>query len=249
MDLLKRFKAAKVDLVLFPECSLSGFTSKMKECTSEVLLPYFDQLQVWSAQEGIEIILPTALVENGRVYNSGKWFCGRESDFFFKLGLTASEQKFFSAPDDAHSKIVEVRGFRFAILICFEAEHEPWTYFREGDVDAVLWPGYWGWTIDDQWGVLREPEKPNPIFKNLQHWKMPLLQSNFAFNDLDGHSSAGPEGLSVVINAENEVVGRGPHKEVGGLVVELMKYSTCTLVSDCSLLPSSDINKPVISVP
>lgn len=30
---LSRFEKEKVDAILFPECSLSGFSSKMRQCT------------------------------------------------------------------------------------------------------------------------------------------------------------------------------------------------------------------------
>ncbi len=35
-DLLKQFEKTKVDVVLFPECTLSGFTSKMREWSAVV---------------------------------------------------------------------------------------------------------------------------------------------------------------------------------------------------------------------
>ncbi len=80
------------------------------------------------------------------------------------------------------------------MLICFEIEHAPWTYFKNGSVDAILWPGHWGWTLDDKWPEEKQLGKPNQVFMNMISWQMPILQSNFSQNDLDGHKGAGPEG-------------------------------------------------------
>lgn len=46
-SLLSRFKDEDVNLVLFPECSLSGFTARMKECTRSALQPFLDDIQQW----------------------------------------------------------------------------------------------------------------------------------------------------------------------------------------------------------
>lgn len=238
MDLLGRFEAAKADLVLFPECGLSGFTAKMKDCTLARLEPYLGKIQAWAARTGIEVVLPTAMVVDGRVYNTGRWFSAAGNSAFYKIGLTEPEKRFFSPPEIPGRKVFETRGFRFGLLICFEAQQEPWTYFRCDEVDAVLWPGYWGWTPEDGWGPENESGKPNLIYANLEHWRVPLLQSNFAGNDLEGHADTGPEGLSLVVGEDNSPRARGLHKESGGLVVELEKQAGATRVSKCHPLPA-----------
>lgn len=221
--LLDQFELAKVNLVLFPECSLSGFTSKMREYSLELLTPYFMQIQKWVEKTGIEVVLPTAIVLNKKVYNSGRWFKSDQYIEFYKIGLTESEKNFFSIPESHCQKVIESQGFKFAILICFEAQHPAWTYFKPGEVDAILWPGYWGWTLESQWSEEIEPDKKNLIYSNILDWKVPVLQSNFSVNDLQGHSGAGPEGLSCVIDSNNQPVSRGPHKQCGGLIVKLEK--------------------------
>jgi len=41
---LKAFEFNKPDVILFPECSLSGFSSKIKDSTLDVLKPYLDKV-------------------------------------------------------------------------------------------------------------------------------------------------------------------------------------------------------------
>jgi hypothetical protein len=107
--------------------------------------------------------------------------------------------------------------------MCFEAEHAPWTYFAEGSADAILWPGYWGWTLIDEWSEERAPGKPNSIHANMRRWRMPLVQANFAKNDLEGRTGPGPEGLSFVVDGDNRLVHRGPHLEAEGFLVRLCR--------------------------
>jgi predicted amidohydrolase len=230
---LQSFQTTGVNLVLFPECSLSGFSAKMKEFSIKTLEPYLQKIQNWCKQTGINVVIPTALVENGSIYNSGFWITSTERHKFYKIGLTESEKKFFSIPEENQCKVFQCNHFNFGILICYEAENEPWSYFKKGDVDTILWPGYWGWKLDDKWDMYREPEKLNTIFKNMASWETPLLQSNFASNDIDGHIGPGPEGLSFVIGHDNQLIMKGQHHQIGGLVVELSKKNNQTKVTKC----------------
>lgn len=235
-SLLHRFEQKNVDLILFPECSLSGFSAKMRECTLDLLHPYLERIHNWTKRTGIEVVLPTAVVQNGLIYNSGWWFNQVEARQFYKLGLTESEKKFFSIPETLQKKVFETKGFRFALLICYEAEHAPWSYFQPNEVDAILWPGYWGWDTESKWESEHSSGKSNPIFSNVNQWKSPVLQSNFAFNDLEGHASAGPEGLSFVVDATNKLVLRGPHKQTGGIVVTMTKDEGQVAITQCEVL-------------
>ncbi len=42
MKCLTHFEEKEIDLILFPECSLSGFSSKIKDCTIDLITPYLD---------------------------------------------------------------------------------------------------------------------------------------------------------------------------------------------------------------
>src|SRR5690606_39059782 len=98
-------------LVLFPECSLSGFSAAIKECHRSALEKYFSQISTWCEQTGIDVVLPTALVEE-KIYNTGFVFSHGSQKQFYKLGLTESEQKFFSTPMEASQKVFECQGYR-----------------------------------------------------------------------------------------------------------------------------------------
>lgn len=233
---LAAFAKTQVDLILFPECGLSGFSAKMRECTTDVLQPYLKQIASWVHETGIEVVLPTAMVEDSKIYNSGFWFKQNSSQKFYKLGLTDSEKKFFSVPEETSAKVFKIKDYNLGLLVCFEVELQPWTHFQSGEVDAILWPGYWGWTTESTWEEKRDEARANPIFANMKEWQVPLLQANFAYNDLDGHKGAGPEGLSFIVNHDNTLMYKGPHAKSEGFVVRLQKSEGRTVVESISSL-------------
>lgn len=232
---LSRFKSEGVNLVVFPECGLSGFSAKMKDCTVDYLRPYIEQIQQWSSDSDIQVILPTAIVDNQKIYNSGFWFKGKSRIPFYKLGLTDSEQKFFATPEYETQKVFKIGDFKCGILICKEAQQEPWQYMAPAEVDFLIWPGYWGWTKDCKWQAVTD-EKRNLVFENSLIWKAPLIQANFAYNDLGGQSGSGPEGLSMVVDSDNSLFFQGDHLRESGFIVQLEKRQNKVVVKSCKIL-------------
>lgn len=231
---LKSLEQKEIDLVLFPECSLSGFTAKMKDCTLDILEDYFKKIEDWSSLNNKAVILPTAIVED-KIYNSGYVFSKGTRSRFYKHGLTESEKKFFSVPDEVSSKIYSLNGYRFSLLICLEAQLDPFAYFNLGEVDFILWPGYWGWTLSDQWSAIKNENEENLVFKNMQQWKVPLIQANFSRNG-EGLPIPGPQGLSVVVDHNNQLVSRGDFENESAIIVTLDKNSEQTFVKSVQKL-------------
>lgn len=232
LSFLEQFKKAEVDVVVFLECSLSGFSAKMKECTFDFLSPYLERIQTWSNESNIEIVLPTALVDGEKIYNSGFWFKGNIKTQFYKLGLTESEKTFFAVPDYETPKVFQLKDFKCGLLICKEVQLEPYQYIGSSEIDFILWPGYWGWTKDCRWQSSTDG-KENLIFSNSLKWKNPIVQANFAFNDLGGQSGPGPEGVSMVIDSDNRLLFQGSHLSESGFIVQISKVDNNAVVTEC----------------
>lgn len=230
---LNRFESEGVQIVLFPECALSGFSAKMRECSIDKLQPYLDSVDQWSRRTGIQVVLPTAIFENGKVFNSGYWFASSAVTRFQKLSLTESEKNFFAVANENRQKVFEVGGYGCALLICMEAQLDPWTHFDAEAADLVLWPGYWGWTLEDPWRAVSSDGRPQLVYGNMDTWKMPLIQANFAANDLGDHRTSGPEGLSVVVDEANVLRYRGEHRAEAGFVVTLDRVEGRASFVDC----------------
>ena len=113
---LRQFQNTDANLILFPECSLSGFSAKMKNCTLDLVSDYLTVIEKWSRDHNKYVVFPTALVTD-KVYNTGFIFGGEKNESFYKLGLTESEKKFFSVPDKPTKKVFRIKGYDVAILL------------------------------------------------------------------------------------------------------------------------------------
>ncbi|MDC1174889.1 carbon-nitrogen hydrolase family protein [Bacteriovoracaceae bacterium] len=233
MNSLKLFEQTDTDLILFPECSLSGFSAKMKDCTMDLLSDYLVEIESWSRKHNKYVILPTALVDE-KIYNTGFIFGGIETERFYKTGLTESEKKFFSIPEQPTKKVFRIKDHNVAILICFEAEMEAFSFFNKGEADLILWPGYWGWEKDDKWEDLKKDGDSNLIFQNMKKWEIPLLQSNFAYNDLAEHRDAGPHGLSMFVNKDNSLFSQAEidKESCYQITIETQQIKNCKRLGD-----------------
>lgn len=209
------------ELVVFPECSLSGFTSEMKKCSMNFLKAYLDQMKEISFQQNITIVLPSAYVEEEKVYNAVFIFDSNEVTIQYKIGLTESEQQFFSVPENSHSKVFTTKGIRIGVLVCFEAQMSPYSFIKEGEVDLILWPGYILSGEKKDWNNLEK----NEVYQNMAQWKVPLVQSNFSFNDLSIGKDRGPDGHSIVLDKNNNLVQRGKYQDNDIIITNLSDLS------------------------
>lgn len=214
------FQNTDVDLILFPECSLSGFSAKIGECTLDIMRSYLNELKVWSERYDKAMIIPTALRED-RIYNTGFFLQGGRAEQFYKVGLTDSEKGFFSTPETYEKQIFTLKGQKFIPLICLEAQLDDDLYFERGTVDFILWPGYWGWEREDKWDALKSDGDENLVYANMSQWSVPLIQANFSYNDMGDDRSQGPHGLSVVVDKNNNLVYQASYEQQECFVVEL----------------------------
>lgn len=226
------------DLIVFPECALTGFSPHI-DYNEDVLALFFEKLSKLSQATETSIVVPTAIPFGERFYNSGFVFhSSGERTQFYKEGLTVSEQRFF-VPGENHSRVFQVKGYTFALLLCMEASEPPWTYLNEDEaVDAILWPGYWGWKESVQWDESLE-KLSRQVHQNMKVWKTPLLQVNFSNNHPSDKRNVGPEGLSVVVNAENELVHCAPriHESISVVTLgERVKAETLVVLGKGSEL-------------
>jgi predicted amidohydrolase len=198
------------DLILFPECALSGFTAEMKKCSLDYLAHYLNKLKKLSSENKLTIVLPSAYVENSKIFNAVFIFKDNVIETLYKVGLTDSEKSFFSIPDNYKNKVFLSHGYKIALLLCYEAQLNPYEFFKESEVDLILWPGYINSGVEKIWDV----STADKVYLNMKSWKVPLIQANFSFNDSSINSDTGPDGHSVFLNSSNELVLRAKYKDV-----------------------------------
>lgn len=203
---IKTHQTNGCDIALFPECALTGFTGKVKNTDFSKVSAACEKIQEQIDQGSMTALVPSAWkTEDGKFLNAGFYFQPKHPlQQVFKEGLTESEEKFFTAGKN-HSRILEVKGYRLAFLICIEAAHEPWTYLDPAHLpDAILWPGYWGKDRDAIWDESLTGDSLK-IFQNNRVWKTPIIQATFFDNCADDKLGEGPFGRSVAISGQNQL--------------------------------------------
>jgi len=206
------------DLILFPECALTGFSPHMTLESSE-LEPFLGLLKKRAIDTSTTIVLPSGLPKGELMYNAAfVLHADGTQSLLYKEGLTDSEKRFFTPGRNA-TRYIQVGKQRVVVMFCMEAAEPAWTFLEEeAECDAILWPGYWGWKEKIQWDAsLNKMSKQ--VYENMKVWKTPLIQCNFSANDASDKRASGPEGLSVVVDENNCLVYHAANKKESVFVV------------------------------
>lgn len=220
LNALKVFHVAGADLVLFPECALTGFSSLVKNTNYNLVQDAVVQIREHVDKLGLAAIVPTAWLLDGAFYNCGFYFQpGIAPVQFFKEDLTESETKFF-IPQVNSLRSFEVNGVKLGILICIEAALDPWKYYsKETLPDVLLWPGYWGNKVTT-WDA-NNAKDSYKVFKNMLSWKRPLIQATFSKNHANVELGEGPFGRSFVVTSDNRAKFSAAYREEDNFLVRL----------------------------
>ena len=206
LDCISKHQKVESNLVLFPECALTGFTSLVKNTVFTEVLTAFDKIQNLVDSGITSAMVPTVIKSNeGGFINAGFYFQPNKPRIFIaKEGLTESEQKFFTSGSNNYRQF-EMNGYKIAFLICIEAAHEPWRYLDENDKpDLILWPAYWGKDEIPVWNESLTKDDLK-VYQNNKIWKVPILRATYFENHENVGLSPGPYGQSLVINQDNEL--------------------------------------------
>lgn len=151
VNAVRTAKEKGIELVVFPECALTGYPPKDMESSSEV--DFFkaeeccDKLQSLCDETDVAFVLGTIAKEDGKIYNRAVFF-RPESDLvtYDKRALWGWDRDNFSCDVLKDIKrsvpgLVVYKGFRIGIRICFEIRFPE--FFRElykekTDLNAVL---------------------------------------------------------------------------------------------------------------
>ena len=212
-----------VDMVIYPECMLTGFSAAPQACDEHTLRPHLDRIHALASQRGMGVLLPSVLQDEAGAYFNAGWMMSPMGAryLFMKTGLTHSELRFFSLPAYGLGRVFVHNGVRVGVVMCREVAEPADAYFSRDDVDVVAWPAYWRWGDEMEWGGRESGELGLAAHARAGEWERPLLQVNFSENDAQDTRDAGPNGRSVVVDAHNVMRHQAMATMPTALVVEL----------------------------
>lgn len=181
-----RASAGGASLAVFPECGLTGFKART-DLSHEHIADALAQVQALAARHRIAAFVPsTELDRSGRPRNRARLFDaqGVQRAAFEKQGLTRSEELWFAASDTPRTRTFELNGHRFGLVFCIELDAPPGRWFRE-PVDAVLFPGYWGYADPFDWSSPGPHNGNAQMRERARQWNAPLLQANMRRPEVD----------------------------------------------------------------
>lgn len=194
-------RAADADLVVFPECTLTGFHRGLPELLQSRDLAECDgRLRRLARETGKAVLVGRPMETEHGVLNVVQCFApGQPVQWVAKVGLTPSETRFFSAPlpgSPASAGLLRVGSLRLGVVLCREvldAQHP-----RLVGADLIVWPGYIQWTGD---GAYLDAAKDH-----CRSLRVPMLQCNWA-TSLNAPDTVGMGG-SVALDANGGLVAQ-----------------------------------------
>jgi predicted amidohydrolase len=212
----------RVDLALFPECALTGFAAR-SDLSEDVMQQAFGRALKLCKKHRIGAVIPTSIRQKSCFYN-GSIVVGKDGEVIevlCKRGLTPAEESFFSIPKKK-KRVFSFQGFRFALIFCREIEDAKELLGQES-IDAILWPGYWGWDEDWEWN------NKEPWTRLLQEvasfCRCPIIQANCLGDNAVKNSDGSTLGGSVAVSEKGELIGRSSPKQATPLLVTLNRIA------------------------
>jgi predicted amidohydrolase len=112
---------AKIDILCFPECSLTGYRRDFHEINWDEILKGLDTLQKIAAESRLTIIVGTPYFESGKIYNAALVISANDRFKYFKNNLTDFDKRYFTRGRDI--LIFETKGIKCGVLICRDQNH------------------------------------------------------------------------------------------------------------------------------
>lgn len=142
------------DLYVLPEMFSTGFATVPDGIAEEAPSVSLEWMKKYSADHDCAIYGSIALHENGKFYNRGYFVKPDGSvEQYDKHHLFSNggEGKYFTP--GAERKIVEFRGVRFLLLICYDMRFPVWIRCRD-DYDVILCCANWPKVRQYAWDML-----------------------------------------------------------------------------------------------
>ena len=135
----------KADVALLPEMFTTGFCTDRPELAEDMHGMTMQYLQRWAQDYDMAIAGSFMAAEKQNLYNRG-FFVKPDGSAVFTdkkhLYAHGGEANFFTAGNER--KIVEFRGCKFCLLVCYDLRFPVWSRNRSGyDYDILMYTANW----------------------------------------------------------------------------------------------------------
>ncbi|MBT8040089.1 MAG: NAD+ synthase [Gammaproteobacteria bacterium] len=225
LRLLDEARAAKADLLLFPEMALSGYPPE-----DLLLRPGFLEAcreatgQFTAAVSGIDAVFGHPWDENGVRYNAASWIReGQVLGRYFKKHLpnylVFDEHRYFTAGGDP--LVVEIRGVRTGVIICEDAwQPGPSLSAREAGAELLLVPNA------SPYRANKQADRVATLAGRHEETGLPIVYCNL----VGGQDELVFDGRSLLMDRNGHVAAPGPHCEEALLLADFSPDGTLSWI-------------------
>jgi len=198
---------AGTDLVLFPECAVTGFNRGLLEINGDRVLDSVQAIQQRAKDAGLWLALPTPWARDGGFTNAVLVIDdqGALRHVFHKIGFQKGEDRLF-LPGMPHHRTFEIKEHRVGVVICIESSHGAWDYLDRTDrPDVILWPGFYATQPGLTWSDSTSQDDLN-VKANIDQWQVPVIQATCSSSPEAEHWPDKRFGGSLVLDSRGVAV-------------------------------------------
>ncbi len=146
--------SAEADVVVLPEMFATGFVTDNALAAQPMTGSIVEAMSSWAVRYGKAVVGSASITQAGATYNRMLFATpdGRVDHYdkrhLFSIG---GEGKLFTAGDVR--KVVEWRGVRFLLLVCYDLRFPVWSRSRN-DYDAIICSASWPASRQSVWRTL-----------------------------------------------------------------------------------------------
>jgi len=146
--------AGKTDLIILPEMFSTGFSMNSRLLAETNEGKTITSLNDWAKKYDVAICGSFIASENEKYYNRGFIITKEGNSYYNKRHLfrLGDETKYFSA-GDSHC-IVEHKGFKICLLICYDLRFPVWARNIENEYDLLIYSANWPQSRINVWNTL-----------------------------------------------------------------------------------------------
>lgn len=148
-------QADDIDLLVLPETFSTGFCMEPEGVAEPEDGYTLTQMRRWAAALDCAVVGSVPVAGEGRFYNRMYFVCPDGTTHWYDkrhLFAFGGENRCYAPGKER--VVVEFRGFRFLLQVCYDLRFPVWSRCREKDYDAIIYVANWPESRRHVWNVL-----------------------------------------------------------------------------------------------